>query len=158
MSEVVWMQKIKSSRDDYELLLNDYSTLERLMDIYGEQFRSVKQLIGVENVTDQHPYPFSELVIKLSKRCEDVNRNMMVLKDQMSTLKCNLKSQTERAETFSQTANKLSVDSKKSNDIIDNNHDELKKLKGKIQGLEKELVSKDFKLSKIVGAYQQMMQ
>jgi septal ring factor EnvC (AmiA/AmiB activator) len=102
--------------------------------------------------------PFSELVIKLSKRCEDVNRNMMVLKDQMSTLKCNLKSQTERAETFSQTANKLSVDSKKSNDIIDNNHDELKKLKGKIQGLEKELVSKDFKLSKIVGAYQQMMQ
>jgi archaellum component FlaC len=76
----------------------------------------------------------------------------------MVTLQCNLKNQTERAESFSQTANKLSEDSKKSNNILNNNNDELRNLKEKVKMLEKEVVAKDLKLGKIVGAYQQMMQ
>lgn len=156
--ENAWIDKIKSARNDYETLLNDYSVLERLMDIYSEQYRSICQFNEGEQTIFNHPFPFSDISINLSKRASELSGKTSAFEEQIRTLKSNFDSQSRKLDQITESNSKFSNDQIQTKESLYTHNEEIRKLREQIKVLEADLAKKDLKIRKIIGAYQQMIQ
>jgi ElaB/YqjD/DUF883 family membrane-anchored ribosome-binding protein len=156
LRDQAWMDKLQTARSEYEVLLEDYSTLERLMDAYTEQFKTVCH--WTDEKVGNHPHPFSESFINVAKNAEKMAANVGSLEEQLCALKSNLSSQTLKVESLTESATAISNDKAQACENLKSHQQEAKSLGERVRALEKELELKDAKLKKIVGAYQQMIQ
>lgn len=161
------MEKIQDARRDYEVLLSDYTTLERLMDAYDSQFKSVSQWNNesVSGAVLAHPFPFADILIRITKRSTDLQATAASLEEHMTGLKATVESQEEKITEMKEASIVMATEKIQSDEHVKKYEQTNYKLQDRIRNIELELVhttqaksKSDLKLKKIVSAYQQMMQ